>query len=156
MIGFSDSNWAGDLETRRSTTGYVFKIGGAAVSWQSRLQQTVALSTTEAEYMAACAAVQEAIYLRRLLADLGIEQAGPTVIMEDNQGCCAMSTNPIHHQRAKHIDIRYHFVREQSARGTIKLLWIATEEQQADLLTKALGPQKVAYFRNKMLGYKIA
>jgi hypothetical protein len=154
MVGFSDANYAGDLETRRSTTGYAFKIGGASVSWASRLQRTVALASTEAEYMAASAAVQEAVYLRRLLGDLGIVQRGPTVIMEDNQGCIALSENPLNHQRTKHIDVRYHYIREKGKEGVIRLLFVGTDLMQADIFTKPLGPQKLVYHRDRLQGYK--
>jgi hypothetical protein len=155
LQGFSDADWAGDRETRRSTTGYVFKMAGGSVSWGSKLQQSVALSSAESEYMAASVATQEALYLRRLLGDLGVEQRGPTVIWEDNQGCVALAKNPVHHQRTKHIDIRYHFVRECVASNEIDLVWIPTQDQQADLLTKALGAQRNVYLRDKLLGYKI-
>lgn len=116
MLGFSDADWAGDKETRRSTTGYLFKLAGGSISWASKLQASVSLSSTEAEYVAAAAATQEAIYLRRLLGGLGFIQEGPTAIMEDNQGCIALSLNPINHQRLKHVDLKFHFVREKVAR----------------------------------------
>ena len=88
MEGFADSDWASDKDTRRSVTAYVFMLGGAAVSWASRLQPTVALSSAESEYMAASAAAQEAIHLRSLLASLGFPQESPTVIWDDSQGGC--------------------------------------------------------------------
>lgn len=153
LYGYCDADWAGDIETRRSTTGYVFMLGGGSISWASKLQPTVALSSTEAEYMAACAAVQEAIYMRRLLGDLKCEQVQPTIIWEDNQGCIAMSKNPIHHKRTKHIDIRYHFTREKVESGEIDLKYVSTEHQLADLLTKPLLSHRVACLRARVLGY---
>lgn len=155
VFGFSDADWGGDLDTRRSTTGYLFMIQetGGVVSWGSKLQPTVALSSAEAEYMAACAAVQEAVHLRLLMSDLGFEQKEPTVIYEDNQGCIALSDNPIHHRRTKHIDIKYHFIRERVASKEIELKYVPTEYQLADLLTKGLAKPRVVALRNSILGY---
>ena len=142
LKGFADADWATDKDTRRSVTGYVFELGGAAITWNSKLQPTVALSTSEAEYMAASAATQEAIHLRRLLGDLGFPQEGPTVILEDNMGCICMSENPVMHRRTKHIDIKFHFIREAIERGDVVLTFTSTSTQVADLLTKAVtqGP----------------
>lgn len=139
LIGYSDSDWAGDAKTRRSTTGYLFILGGAAISWSSRKQQTVALSTMEAEYMAASAAAQEALYLRRLLEEIGHECKEPTVIFQDNQGSLAMGNSWMTKRRSKHIDIRYHFIRETIEIGAIKCEYISTQNQVADILTKPLG-----------------
>lgn len=155
IVGFSDADWGGDLDTRRSTTGYLFMIDktGGAISWASKLQPTVALSSAEAEYMAACAAVQEAIHLRLLMHDLGFEQKEATVIYEDNQGCIALSDNPVFHKRTKHIDIRYHFIRERVTSKEIELKYVATEHQLADLLTKGLPKPRVIALRRPILGY---
>lgn len=153
IVGYSDSDWAGDHDTRRSTTGYLFMLNnGGAVSWSSKLQPTVALSSAEAEYMAVCAAVQEAIHLRQLISDLGYMQDQPTVIFEDNQGCIAMSANPVFHKRTKHIDIRYHFIRERITSGDVELRYVATEYQLADLLTKALPRPRINSLRSSTLG----
>ena len=151
--GYADSDWAGDRDTRRSVTAYVFILGGAAISWGSKLQPTVALSSSEAEYMAACSAVQEAVHLRLLLKSLGYEQVGCTTIYEDNQGCIGMSKNPILRKRAKHIDIRYHFIRERVASGDVKLVYIETENQLADILTKPLLKPRLTKIRALVLGY---
>ena len=155
LVGYSDSDWGGDIDTRRSTTGYLFTMAGAGVSWKSRLQPTVALSSTEAEYMALCAATQEAVYMRQLLTDLGREPQGPTVIFEDNQGCIALVGNPVYHKRTKHIDVRYHFTRERVESGEVLLTYVATEHQLADLFTKALHAQRVMYLRGRVLGYNV-
>jgi hypothetical protein len=127
-------------------------LNGGAVSWASRLQQTVALSSTEAEYMAACACTQEAVYLRQLLSDLGASSPGPIVIYEDNQGCIALGHNPIYHKRSKHIAIRYHFVRERIQSGDIKLSYLPTDQQLADLLTKPLPAPRTQLLTLKVLG----
>jgi hypothetical protein len=138
LIGYSDSDWAGDVGDRRSTTGYLFAIGGVPVSWKSKKQATVALSTAEAEYMALALATQEAIWLRRFLANVGFNLEEPTVLFEDNQGCLALAKNPVAHERTKHIDIRYHFIREQIEAKTIDVRYISTEDMWADLLTKGM------------------
>jgi hypothetical protein len=153
LTGYSDSDWAGDVDTRRSVTAYVYQIAGGAVSWSSRLQATVALSSTEAEYMALCAAAQEGIQLRQLLADLGFEQKGPTVIYDDNQGCVALAQSARAGKRTKHIDVRYHFVRERVEGGELKVVYVPTERQLADLLTKALERVKLERLRERVLGY---
>lgn len=154
LLGYSDADWAGDRATRRSTTGYVFVLGGGAICWASKLQPTVALSTAEAEYMAVCSASQEALFQRQLLSDLDFPQQGPTTIYEDNTGAIALAENPVLHQRTKHIDIRYHFVRQHVELGNVALVHVASEDQLADLLTKPLPKPKVEHFRERMLGYK--
>jgi transposase InsO family protein len=142
LEGWVDADWAGCHDTRRSTTGYVFKINGSAITWCSRRQQTVASSTVEAEYIATAEAAREAVWLRNLLKELGFKQVGPTTLHVDNQGAMRLATNPSTHQRTKHIDIKHHLIRELIDRGTIELRYVATEKQQADLLTKALpGPR---------------
>jgi transposase InsO family protein len=139
LVGYCDADWAGDLDSRRSTTGYVFKLGRFPVSWKSKRQPTVALSTSEAEYMSLASAAQTAIWLRRLLGDLGFTQEKATEIFEDNQGCIAMAKNPVNHDRTKHIDIKYHFVRELLESGVISLTYLQTEDMLADVMTKGLA-----------------
>jgi hypothetical protein len=151
IIGRADSDWGADVDTRRSITGYVFTVGGGVISYNSKRQPTVALSSTEAEYMAACNATQEAMHLRVLLRDLGFEQNGPTIIMEDNQGCIALSENPINHRRTKHIDVRYHYTRERVEAGAVKLVYVPTEWQLADLLTKPLEAPRLAKLRKLLM-----
>ncbi|GAA0162525.1 transmembrane signal receptor [Lithospermum erythrorhizon] len=124
--GFVDSDYAGDLDKRRSTTGYVFKIHGASVSWRSMLQATVALSTTEAEYMAVTeGGVKEALWLWGLLDDLGSKQECVNLYC-DSQSAIHLAKNQVHHVRTKHIDLRYHFVRDIIEEGDISLLKIHT------------------------------
>ena len=154
LQGYCDADWGGDVETRRSTTGYVFQLAGGSVSWTRRLQRTVAWSSTEAEYMAVCAAVHEVTYLRRLLGGLGYPQMQPVTIYEDNQSCIALSVNPMQHQRTKHIDIRYHFTRERVEAGEVELVYISTNDQLADLLTKGLQKPRMEALRARVLGYE--
>jgi len=152
LYGYSDADWAGDPSSRRSTTGYVFLLNGAAVSWNSKLQPTVALSTAEAEYMAVCATMQEGLFLRQLLDDMGFKQSGMTVIYEDNQGCIALSKNPITSSRSKHIDIKFHFVREQIRNGVFEVLFCPTEDMLADAFTKPMAPERHERLANEMMG----
>lgn len=152
LLGYADSDWAGEIDSRRSTTGYVFTLGGAAISWKSRCQPTVALSTAEAEYMAVSEAAAEAIWLRRLITSLGFKPEGPTTIKQDNQACIALAQDPVSHKRSKHIDIRHHFIRERVADGTLRVEYCPTYLMLADLLTKALKAVLFAKLRDPILG----
>lgn len=148
LFGFSDSDWAGSLDDRRSTSGFLFSLGSGAITWTSKKQATVALSSSEAEYVAAAAAATcQAIWIRRILEDLHQPQLGATEIFCDNIAAILISRNPSHHGRVKHIDIRHHFLREKVTEGQIKLEDCSTTEQAADILTKALPPRKFLYFR---------
>ena len=154
-IGFSDSDWASDIETRRSVTGYIFSMCGGPISWQSKLQRTVALSSAESEYMAACASAQEAVYLRQLLCDVfGLDTTAPTTLYMDNQSALAMAQNPINSARNKHIDIRYHFLRERVALGELKLEYVASADNLADVFTKPLAAILFSRFRD-MFFYEV-
>ena len=150
LVGFTDASF-GSTESRRSVTGYVFLLNGAAISWKTRVQPTVALSTAESEYMAACAATQEAIFLRNLLSDIGFTQT-TTVLFEDNQPAIKIAENRITSQRSKHIDVKYHFIREAIIDGKIKLVYVPTCDQLADILTKILKPEPTARLRSQMFG----
>ena len=132
LTGYSDADWAGDINTRRSTTGHVFRLCGGAVSWQSKRQRTVAQSSVEAEYMAAASATKEAIWLRELLTGIGYQPSGPTVLRVVNEGAIALADNPRHHELTKHIAVRYHVIREHVAGGTVVLNHVSTEQQVAD------------------------
>ena len=138
LIGYSDSDWAGDIDTRRSTSGYVFQVGNGTISWSSRKQATVAKSSTEAEYVALSMAAQEAIWLNRLMSDLGQNMDDPIVIFEDNQGAIELAKNPKYHNRTKHIDICHHFIRERVMSNEIKVMYCNTKCMIADIMTKAL------------------
>ena len=142
LHGFCDSDWASNPDDRRSVTGYVFMLGRGAVSWQAQKQTTVALSSVEAEYMASALATKEAIWWRTFLNELELPANAATTIYSDSQGSIALSKNPEHHGRSKHIDIRHHFVREQVAAGTVKLEYVPTEAMLADVLTKPLSGDK--------------
>jgi hypothetical protein len=147
---YSDSDFAADVDTRRSTTGYVGVLYGGAVSWKSRLQPTVAVSTCEAEYMAAGEAVREALWWRKLLPQLGIDVEGGIPIRGDNQSTLAVLSNPISSERTKHIDVVHHFARERAELGEVVFSYISTKEMVADGLTKALGVAQFKWFRDAM------
>lgn len=146
LRGFCDADYAGDQDTRRSTTGFVFKLMGGAVSWSSKLQPTVAVSTTEAEYMAAAHAVREALWLRKLVSDLGVAVEQPVPILCDNQAALSLLHNPITSVRSKHIDVQHHFARERVARQEVAFTYCATDSNAADGLTKILPDAKHAKF----------
>lgn len=147
LVGYVDSDYAGDLDKRRSTTGYVFTLAGGPVSWRSTLQSTVALSTTEAEYMAVTEAFKEAIWLQGLIKDLGIVQKNVNIFC-DSQSAICLAKNQVHHGRTKHIDVRFHFIREIIDEGNILLQKIQTAENPADMLTKVVSGIKFQHCKN--------
>lgn len=139
LHGYCDSDYAEDETDRRSVTGYSFILCGAAISWASRKQPTVAHSSTEAEYMAASDAAKEAVWWRLFLSSLGYPMDDATRILSDNQGSIALSKNPEGHRRVKHIGVRHHYIREQVAKGTLTLDYVSTAKMAADVLTKAVS-----------------
>jgi hypothetical protein len=120
------------------------------ISWFSRKQTSVALSIAEAEYIAACLACTEAVWLRKLLSGLFDIELDATSICCDNQSCIKLSVNPVFHDKSKHIGIKYHFIRDVVEKGAVKLHYVATNEQVADVLTKPLSKVKFEYFRDKL------
>jgi hypothetical protein len=138
LVGYADADWGSSVDDRRSYTGYVFNFANAAVSWESRKQRTVAMSSTEAEYMALSESTKEAILLRRFLFEV-LDQPSTTIIFNDNQGAGQLSKNHMFHNRTKHVDIRHHFIREAVERGDIKVEYLPTDQMPADVLTKGLS-----------------
>ncbi|KAF2292200.1 hypothetical protein GH714_016067 [Hevea brasiliensis] len=132
------SDWAGSSVDRKSTTGFCFTLGSGVVTWRSKKQPTVAISSCEAEYVAGGAAACEAVWMRKLLLDLGMKQEGATEIYSDSSSAIAMTKNPVFHGRAKHIEIKHHFIRELVAKEEISLKFCNSDEQIADIFTKAL------------------
>jgi hypothetical protein len=152
LIGYSDADWARDLDYHRSTSGNLLLLASGPVCSLSKKQPTVALSTAEAEYISLCGATQEAISLRCLLNDFGInkEEEKPTIIREDNQGTIVIAKNPVNNSRAKHIDIKYHYIREKILNGYFGLEYCPTESMITDLLTKPLPRDRFETLRNLM------
>eukprot|EP00253_Pinus_taeda_P014116 PITA_14116 len=129
LVGYTNSDWAGSVDDRKSTSDYVFHMGSGAISWASKKQSIVALSTAEAEYEAATAAACQAVWMRRMLRSLGQERAKATVIFCDNRSAIALSKNSVFHKRTKHIDTRFHYIRELVSNGEIILQHCRTQEQ---------------------------
>ena len=150
LLGYSDADWAGDRDSRRSTSGNVFMMSDGAITWSSKRQNSVALSTVEAEYKALSQETQEAVWLRRLTEELGNTDQSATTIYEDNQGAICAAQNPVFHRRTKHIHIRYHYVREAVIENTIGLVYCPTSEMTADILTKAIPKDQFIFLREKM------
>ncbi|KAE8676439.1 hypothetical protein F3Y22_tig00111614pilonHSYRG00169 [Hibiscus syriacus] len=149
LVGYCDADYAGDHDTRRSTTGYVFKLGSGTISWCSKRQPTVSLSTTEAEYRAAAMAAQESTWLIQLMNNLHqpVDYAIPLYC--DNQSAIRLAENPVFHARTKHVEVHYHFVREKVLQEEIEMRQIKTDEQIADLFTKSLSVGKFEHFRRQ-------
>lgn len=148
LHGFSDSDYAADLVSRKSISGNAFFLGNGAISWCSKKQNTVSLSSTEAEYKALTTSACEAIWLKRCLQELGFYgSCDPTPIFCDNTSAESLAKNPILHQRTKHIEVREHFIREKVHDGDIVLHHCNTKENVADIFTKALG--KELFFKHR-------
>ncbi len=141
LTGASDSSFVDDLIKRKLTAAYVFLLNGGAITWTSKKTPVVALSSTEAKYMAAMAAAREEAWVLRQLAELGIKQTGPTRIDMDNQSTIQMTKNPEFHARTKHIDVQYHYICEQVAADKVQVEYVPSAELLADELTKPLSAQ---------------
>jgi len=138
LVGYADAAFADDIASSRSTGAYAFVLGNGAVSWSSKRQSVVALSTTEAEYMAAAYAAKEALWLGDYLRELGID-VGPVLLYGDNTGALALAQDAQFHARTRHIRLRYHFIRECVSAGEIDYRYISTTAMVADALTKPLA-----------------
>lgn len=145
---YCDADWGSNVDDRRSVSGVMILMNGAPVIYKSKYQKSVALSSSEAEYMAMSLCVQEVLWMRSMLKDLCCDQAGPTIILEDNQGAIGLAKNIGYQGRTKHVDIRYHFVREKVQSKEILLQYVQTSMQLADIMTKALGTKRFNYLRN--------
>ncbi|KAL0286483.1 UNVERIFIED_CONTAM: Retrovirus-related Pol polyprotein from transposon TNT 1-94 [Sesamum radiatum] len=144
LIGYVDSNYANDRDSRRSTTSYVFTLCGACISWKSQLQNIVALSTTEAEYIATTEAFKEAIWLKGILTEIGFLKNNVSVF-SDSQSSIQLCKNPVFHDRTKHIEVKHHFIRDIVNKGVINLEKLSSEENPADMVfcRYSLGPQRL-------------
>jgi hypothetical protein len=139
LFGYSDADWAGDINDRRSVGAYVFVLADGAISWSAQKQKVIAQSSTEAEYIAGASATNEAIWLRRLLSEIGYTQSGPTCLLIDNQSAISLAKNAVNHSRTKHIDVKYHHMCFSYESGDILPEYIPTGDEVADALTKPLA-----------------
>ncbi|WVZ62807.1 hypothetical protein U9M48_012509 [Paspalum notatum var. saurae] len=150
LTAYSDADWAGCPDSRRSTSGYCVFLGNNLVSWSSKRQTTVSRSSAEAEYRVVAHAVAESCWLRQLLQELHVSIASPTIVYYDNVSAVYMAGNPVHHHRTKHIEIDIHFVREKVALGQVRVLHVPSSHQFADIMTKSLPVQLFTEFRSSL------
>jgi hypothetical protein len=142
LNGFTDADMAGDIDSRKSTSGYLITYSGGAVSWQSRLQKCVAFSTTEAEYIAITEAAKELLWMKKFLQELCLQQER-YVLYCDNQSVIHLSKNSTFHSRSKHIDVRYHWIRDTLDEKLLQIEKIHTDDNSSDMMTKTLHMQKL-------------
>ena len=139
MRGYTDADWAADVDERKSTSGFIFLLGNSTISWSSKKQTCVALSTMESEFIAFSSTVQEGVWLKRFLDHLKVTSSEePVTIMSDSQSSIAYTKDPKFHSKTKHIDIKYHYVKDKVARGEVNLKYISTHDMIADPLAKAV------------------
>ncbi|PKU61819.1 Retrovirus-related Pol polyprotein from transposon TNT 1-94 [Dendrobium catenatum] len=150
LPSYSDADWASDSTDRKSISGFCTFMGPNLISWTVKKQATVAKSSTEAEYRSLSAATSDVLWLRRLAAELHLPQPAPTVIHCDNTSAIATAKNPVFHSRTKHIEIDYHFIRQQISSGDIQLVHIPSKDQIADILTKPFSVSRFNELRNKL------
>lgn len=147
LIGFVNSDFATNLYTRKSQTSWIYTLFGSAISWKSPLQSVVALSTTEAEYIAITKAIKEDIWLKGILGEFGVDQRAVPLNC-DNQSALHLAKHQVFHERSKHIDVRLHFVRDEVDKGVIKMLKISTDDNEVDMLTKVPSSTNFKYCMN--------
>ena len=153
LNSYSDADWSGNIDNRRTTSGYCFKLSdnSGVISWSSRLQRCVSTSTAEAEHNAVVETVKEVIHLQGILSDLGIICNRSSEVFVDNQACIALSKHSMNHGKTKHFAIKLHFLRELVEQKKVTLTFLQTANMPADTLTKNLGRCKTAYFRDTLL-----
>lgn len=150
IVGYCDADYAGDQQDRRSTTGYCTFIGGNLVTWRSKKQKVVSLSSVEAEYRAMRKLTTELMWLKALLKDFGIDTPNPIPMHCDNQAAIHIASNSVFHERTKHIEVDCHKVREQVQLGVILPHYTESEEQLADVFTKGASTKVCEYIHNKL------
>ncbi|XP_032794774.1 secreted RxLR effector protein 161-like [Daphnia magna] len=150
LTAYTDVDFTGDVNGRRSTMGNIFLINGGAVALSSQRQKCVALSTTETEYVAANMATEEIAWLRSLLKDIGCKQDRPTRLLCDNQSTIRLMRNPEFHQHTKHIDVKYHYIRNMQEEGAVNVTYVKTTSHLANGLTKTPNEQKISKFKFDM------
>eukprot|EP00253_Pinus_taeda_P017382 PITA_17382 len=151
LVGFTDSDWAGDPDDRKSTAGYVFTLGSGPITWACKKQAAISLSSAEAEYRGAVEASKEALWLRQILSEFGFEQQHPTTLWCDNQSAIQLCKDPVQHQRSKHIELHMHFIRKLIHDHVLEVQYCSIDDQVADIFKKALTEAKFTKLRY-MLG----
>jgi hypothetical protein len=149
LTGYTDSDYANDLDTRKSTTGYIIQLNGSTISWNSKRQQTIATSTAESEYMALFETVRELVWCNKLINEL-VKHTYTINLGCDNQSTIKLAKNPVMHQRTKHIDIKYHYVRNEIIDHNIKLYYLPSKSMLADILTKPLPRPQFEKLKTKI------
>ena len=149
LIAYTDADYAGCKLDRKSTSGWCQFLGGCVVSWASKKQHSVALSTAEAEYVAAGGCGAQVLWIKHQLLDFNIEKQRVPIYC-DNTSAINLAKNPVQHSRTKHIEIRYHFLRDHVAKGDFELIFIATDKQIADIFTKPLNEEKFSSLRREL------
>jgi hypothetical protein len=150
LQGYVDADWARSTMEWKITSGCCFTLGSAMVSWCSRKQSYVALSTAEAEYIALSVEVCEAVWLRKIMIDLFDHEMDPTVIHCDNESCLKLFESPVFHDKSKHIEIKYQYIRDMMQRKTVHVQYLPTHDQIADIFTKPLSKTKFEYFCERL------
>ena len=154
MAGYSESNWAENIDNRKSTTGFCFNMrnNSGSISWASKIQNSFATSSAEAEVYACVSAAQELVYLKGFLAELNHHVASGPDLFVDNQACIALSNQTSHHSKTKHFAIKVYYLRDLCERGELKLEYVPKGKQPADILTKSLGKIESEQFRQHLFG----
>eukprot|EP00253_Pinus_taeda_P025844 PITA_25844 len=147
LVGFTDSNWAGDIDDRKSTAGYVFTLGSGLITWACKKQSVISLSSAEAEYYGVVETSKEVLWLRQILSKFGFQQQHLTTLWFDNQSSIQLCKNLVQHQRSKHIELHMHFIRNLIHDHVLEVQYFSTDDQVVDIFTKALTEAKFTKLR---------